>query len=343
MDLKELGELEFVRALKKGFNNPSNPRVIKAIGDDTSVTVQDGASYLLTTTDSLVEGIHFSLDYFEPFYLAKKALQVSLSDIAAMGGIARFYLVSLTLPPELPVGFTTALYDGFKASGMEYGVDLVGGNTTSAPDGSAMVITTTVLGEVGADEVLLRDGAACGDRVYVTGTLGDSALGRKLLNGELADLGAAGWARAPIKSHLDPAVRLKAGRLLAVEGLASSMIDISDGLLMDLSRLCEESKTGAQIIFDHLPISPELERARRELAGENGTLDGLALYGGEDYELLFTVAPDKVGPLDAIKGELGVNVTDIGVITERGQGLLVLGPGNKPLEIDAKGYEHFRE
>ncbi|MEE9542561.1 MAG: thiamine-phosphate kinase [Thermodesulfobacteriota bacterium] len=341
MDLKSLGELEFVRLLKKSFNNRSDPRIIKAIGDDTSVTAQDADTYLLTTTDSLVQGVHFSLDYFEPFCLGKKALQVSLSDIAAMGGIARFYLVSLTLPKSLPVGFIKELYNGFKASGKEYSVDLVGGNTTGAPDGSAVVITTTVLGEVPVGEVVLRETAKEGDRIYVTGMLGDSALGRKLLNGELK--GGGEGAGAAVKRHFDPIVRLKAGRLLASQGLAGAMIDISDGLLMDLSRLCEESSVGAGIFFERLPVSSELKNAWEEFEDAREDLEGLPLCGGEDYELLFTVAPEKVRDLNAVKGALGVSITDIGVITDEDGKVAVLGPDNKPMKIDFKGFEHFRE
>jgi thiamine-monophosphate kinase len=341
MYLKDLGELEFVRALKKGFNNRSNPRIVKAIGDDTSVTVQDEGTLLLTTTDSLVQGVHFSLDYFEPFCLGRKALQVSLSDIAAMGGVPLFYLVSLTLPKSLPAGFTTELYDGFKASGKEYKVDLIGGNTTGAPDGSSVVITTTVLGEVHPDELVLRETASDGDRIYVTGMLGDSALGRLLLSGELK--GGGEGAGAAVKRHFDPIVRVKAGRLLAREGLASSMIDVSDGLLMDLGRLSEESGVGAEIIFEHLPVSTELAKAWEEFDDARADLEGLALYGGEDYELLFTVPPEKVEDLNVIKKELGVSITDIGVIIGRGSKVVVLDSDNKPMKIAKEGFEHFRE
>lgn len=341
MDLKDLGELDFIRALKKGFAKSSNPLVIRGIGDDTSVTVSDAESYQLATTDSLVQGVHFSLDYFEPALLGKKALQVSLSDIAAMGGVPRFFLVSLSVPPELPTGFIDELYDGFKASSKEYSVELVGGNTTSSGDG--IVITTTVLGEVPRDEVVYRDGARAGDRIYVTGTLGDSALGLSILKQGLSGAGpgsgsegsdSAAIAEA-VKSHLDPVPRLKAGRMLAKEKIASSMIDISDGLVMDLARLMEESNAGARIEFKALPISKELTKAGADL-------QGLALTGGEDYELLFTVPSDKAAKLQALKESFDVPITEIGEVTERSDGVIVIGPEGKPMELDSVGYEHFK-
>ncbi len=339
MDLKDLGELDFIRALKKGFARSLSPRVIRGIGDDTSVTAQEAGSYQLATTDSLVQGVHFSLDYFEPASLAKKALQVSLSDIAAMGGVPRFFLVSLSLPPGLPTGFIDELYDGFKASSKMYSVELVGGNTTSSKDG--IVITTTVFGEVPKDEVVFRDGARAGDKIYVTGTLGSSALGLSFLKEGLSHggAGAEGSDSAAIskavKSHLDPVPRLNAGRLLAKEKIASSMIDISDGLVMDLARLMEESNTGARIEFKEVPVCKELTKAGADL-------QGLALTGGEDYELLFTVSLDKTALLDEIKESFDVPVTEIGVVTARADGVKVIGPDGKPMELDSVGYEHFK-
>lgn len=337
MDLKDLGELDFIRKLKKDFADSSDQRVIRGIGDDTSVTVHDAESYLLTTTDSLVQDVHFSLDYFKPASLANKALQVSLSDIAAMGGVPRFFLVSLSLPSKLPTNFVDELYDGFKASSKMYSVELVGGNTTSS--GNGIVITTTVLGEVPKDEVVFRDGAKEGDKIYVTGTLGASALGLKFLKEGISGAGAEGSESAVIseavKSHLDPVPRLKAGRLLAKEKIASSMIDISDGLVMDLARLMEESGTGARIEFEALPIYKELTKAGADL-------QGFALTGGEDYELLFTVSLAKAALLDEIKESLGVPVTEVGVVIARSEGVKVIGPKGKPMEFDKVGYEHFK-
>ncbi len=337
MDLKDLGELDFIRALKESFPSSSNPHVIRGIGDDTSVTLLDTESYQLVTTDSLVQDIHFSLEYFSPANLARKALQVSLSDIAAMGGVPKFFLVSLTLPPGLPATFTTELYDGFKESSREYSVELVGGNTTSSK--SNIVITTTVLGEVKADEVVFRDGASVGDRLYVTGTLGDSALGLRFLTDGLGGVGADGAGSTAIseavKSHLDPVPRLGAGRLLAKEGIASSMIDVSDGLVIDLARLMEESNAGAEIDFARVPQC-------RELARSAAKFQELALYGGEDYELLFTVRPDKMARLEELRDSLDVPITEIGIVREKSDGVVVLGKDNKPMNLEFKGYEHFK-
>jgi thiamine-monophosphate kinase len=337
MDLKDLGELDFIRALKEGFAESSSARVIRGIGDDTSVTTADADTYQLVTTDSLVQGVHFSLDYFSPASLARKALQTSLSDIAAMGGVPRFFLVSLTLPGTLPTDFTTELYGGFKASSTEYSVELVGGNTTTSKEG--IVITTTVLGEVATDEVVYRDGAKVGDRLFVTGTLGDSALGLRFLSDGLGTGGADGAANSTVRDavecHLNPVPRLGAGRLLAKEGIASSMIDISDGLVIDLSRLMEESATGAVIEFSKLPLCKELTRS-------SAKFKELALYGGEDYELLFSVPADKVVRLQGIKESFDVPITEIGVVTKLDGGVKVLGPDSKPMVLEVNGYEHFK-
>ena len=334
MDLKDLGELDFIKAIKDGFADLS-PRVVRGIGDDTSVTISDDKTYLLTTTDSLVEDVHFSLEYFSPTNLAKKALQVSLSDIAAMGGVPRFFLVSLTLPASLSTGFTSKLYEGFKVSSALYSVELIGGNTTSSKEG--IVITTTVLGEVAKDEVVFRDGASAGDKIYVTGTLGESAMGLRFLADGLGGGGADGAASTiithTVERHLNPTPRLMAGRLLARDNIASSMIDISDGLVLDLTRLMQASSKGAVIEFDKVPLCKELARTVK--------FQELALYGGEDYELLFTVPEDKAALLCEIKESFDVSVTEIGVVGEESEGIVVLDADNKPMELGSKGYEHF--
>ena len=273
--------------MSSAFADGSNPRVIRGIGDDTSVTL-----FKTLRPISLSPPIHlFRIFIFRSIILSRqtwrrKALQVSLSDIAAMGGVPRFFLVSLTLPPDLPTSFIDELYDGFKSSSQEYSVELVGGNTTSSK--GQVVITVTVLGEAPKDEVVFRDGAKAGEKIYVTGTLGDSALGLRFLKDGLGGGGADGAASAAVleavKSHLNPVPRLKAGRLLAKEKIASSMMDISDGLVIDLTRLMHASGTGARIEFDKVPLSEELLRSSKEFKT-------LALYGGRTTNCSLLLAP----------------------------------------------------
>ncbi|MEE8574928.1 MAG: thiamine-phosphate kinase [Thermodesulfobacteriota bacterium] len=331
MELKDLGELDFITGLKEGFAE-TGPRIIKAIGDDTAVTVQDSASYLLTTTDTLTEGVHFSREYFDPFMLGRKALFVSLSDIAAMGGSPLFFLSSITLPASTEERFLRELYLGFKDAATEYNTPLVGGNTTSAPD--AITLTTTVVGEVPKGEVVLRSGANEGDAIFVTGILGDSALGLRILSSGESAVGS----EDVVSRHLAPAPRLRAGRLLAERGLATAMIDVSDGLVLDLKRLAYDSKVGVEVNVDSIPLSGFF----REALAKEPELMELALSGGEDYELLFTAPAENRAALKEIAKETGVSITEIGRVVEKKRGISIFDKEGNPVKPRRDGYEHFK-
>lgn len=335
MRLKDIGEDPFIEGLAARFRT-TDPRVLKAIGDDTAVAEQDPERLLLATTDTMVEGTHFRLDYTPPRLLGRKALSISISDVAAMGGVPFFYLVSLTAPPSTEVKFLDELYRGLKDVGRRWGAQLAGGNTTRS--GRGITVTTTLVGEAPRGEVVYRAGARPGDIVYVTGTTGDSALGHKALS-ETGPGALEGPYKKAVKRHLDPTPRLKLGRLLASEGLATAMIDISDGVLIDLGRLCSESSTGAVVESARLRRSKELARYGKE-AGERAALK-LALTGGEDYELLFTSPPDASVRIKEAGKKLRLPVTPVGRVVPRAGGVVALGPDSRPMRLTRTGFTHF--
>lgn len=333
MRLKELGEDNIIKSLTERFAR-KHPRVLMGIGDDTSVTVQKGGKALLATTDILVEDTHFKRSNTTPYLLGRKALTISVSDIIAMGGEPLFYLSSIVLRPETAKGFVDELYRGLGAAGKEYGCALIGGNT--ARTSGAMMISTTVLGEVPSDEAVYRDGAEEGDIIFVTGALGDSALGLK----SLKDARLKKRYKNAVSRHLDPIPRVSAGKALARGRLASAMMDISDGLGLDLKRLCDASRVSAVVGLAALPVSDELKRYAK---GSEDAIIELAFSGGEDYELLFTSPESNIRKIAALSRKLRVPITPIGKIIPRNKSapLTVIGSEGMPLVIKKLGFEHF--
>lgn len=332
--LKWIGEEALVKGLAAKF--PSrHPRVIKGIGDDAAVIAESGGKALLATTDILIESTHFRREYTDAYLLGRKALSISLSDIAAMGGIPLFFLTSIALPPDTEKGFLDGLYMGLSDVAGEHGALLIGGNT--ARSGKVMV-ATTVLGEASLKEVVYRRGAREGDDIYVTGATGVSALGLRILQergkGVLRKKTRSG--RAALK-HLDPAPRVEAGRALATNRLATAMMDISDGLALDLKRMCEESGIGAVIEVGRLPVADEL-RGRR--APRNETLD-MIVSGGEDYELLFTARPRDSCGIASLSRRLSLPITAIGKVAGKKTGIRFVNEDGTELEIRRPGFEHF--
>jgi thiamine-monophosphate kinase len=298
--IREIGE----RALLHYFRSriPEGPGVTHGVGDDAAV-VETGP-LTLVTTDVLVEDVHFHRGWSPPRLLGRKALTVNLSDIAAMAGIPRYATVSLCLPPDLPLAFVEGLYDGLLERSAETGVTLVGGNLAASPGG--IVVDITLIGQ--GDRVVLRSGAQPGDQIVVTGSLGAASEGLRLL-AEGARLGSEGqleetgmWTATSataltrcLRAQLDPVPPLAFGRSLSERDVVHAAIDLSDGLSGDLLHLCRASGCAAWIDAAAVPVDPlaaGLERAR------GGDALQLALHGGEDYELLLAVPPDR---LDALK------------------------------------------
>jgi len=336
---RRIGEDALVAGIAARFGS-RHPRLIKGIGDDTCVVRLSAGKALLATTDILIENTHFKRSYTPPFLLGRKSLSISLSDIAAMGGAPLFYLVSVALPPGIDKKFVDEIYRGLAEAARESGAILAGGNTARTEDG--MVIETTVFGEAAEDEVLYRSTARPGDIVFVTGTLGSSALGLKVLSNHGPDAIRRKLYRDSITRHLDPTPRLKAGRALAASGLVTAMMDISDGVGLDLKRLCEASGKAAVIHLSALPITDELSEYG-ERTGKSSRLD-FALTGGEDYELLFTAPEDNMKRFSALSKKLSLPFTPIGRIIPKkkaGRTITVIDEDGRPLKLKRLGFEHF--
>jgi thiamine-monophosphate kinase len=308
-----------------------------------------GRGRQLAAADGLVESIHFRRDE-PPFLLGRKALAVNLSDIAAMGGRPRRFLLTLAIPSDLTPAYLDALVAGLADAAAEAGVLLAGGDTCASP--GPLMISITVLGELpGAEAPLTRSGARAGDGLYVSGPLGVSATGRALLE--------AGWrpamarrgrtidravppgeatltqrtrAREALRAHLDPRPRLDLGRHLRARRLASAAMDLSDGLAMDLRRLTDASGTGARVIGPAVPIG-DAPRALAALLGRE-PID-LALHGGEDYELLIAVPPHREARLERL------GLLFVGRLTPRRTGLVIADGVGGVSRLRPAGFDHF--
>ncbi|GFE57268.1 thiamine-phosphate kinase [Geobacter sp. AOG1] len=326
MKLEELGEFGFIDRLAGQVK--ARPGVMLGIGDDAAILAPTASKVTLATSDMLVEGIHFDLALTDPFTLGRKSLAVNLSDLAAMGAQPRHALLSLAIPPALPVEFLDEFTRGFLALADEFQVALVGGDTCASRGG--LVISVTALGEQCPDLVVRRSTACAGDLVLVTGSLGDSALGLEFLRQDIRS------GRA-VERHLDPLPRVAAGLRLAEACLATAMIDVSDGLLADLGHILDLSGVGARLDLARLPLS---EECRHHVSVDRKDPFALPLAGGEDYELLFTALPEREALVRSELADCGVPVTVIGEITAD-RGLSLTDPAGNPYHPERQGYNHF--
>lgn len=304
-----------------------NEKVIVGIGDDTAVLVPP-QKHLLTTTDCLVESVHFEFSFISPEELGAKALAVNLSDIAAMGGTPLYALVSLGIREGVSEELILKMYDGMKALASSFGVAIVGGNITKSPQ--KFFVDVTLIGE--ADKYWTRDGAKEGDWVGVTGDLGGSACGLRLLlknNQAYPEL---------TRRHLKPFPKIKEAKALLAIGGVTSAIDISDGLASELHHVAEASQVGFEVDAAQIPFAPKLEEA----CGEFG-LDplALALFGGEEYQLLLTIQPEKWDESARAVEKLGTKLTKIGKCQPLTQGVRLLDLQGKRLPLPQKGWNHL--
>ena len=319
----EFGLIERIRTQVAGRDD-----VLLGIGDDCCATVLPPGEVLLTTTDLLIEEIHFRRAWTDLFALGRKAVAVNISDIAAMGGTPQSLSLGLALPAELNPDDFDQLIAGILDAAKEYGAVLSGGDTCRSPGG--LMLSVTVQGRIKPAQILRRSGARVGDLLYVSGTLGDSALA-------LRELQAGRTPHAAIaRHHHQPIARLRLGQELAQRRLATALIDLSDGLRADLGHILESSGVGARVAAAKLPLSTLFRAA---LTAEPGLLD-LALAGGEDYELLWSAPPSAAAALAALGAELELPLTCIGEIVA-GAGLVVTAADGQEIFSAQVGYNHF--
>jgi len=337
-----MNEFDFIKKIRVlAEERDASPGLVRGIGDDAAVLKSFVGTDVVVSTDLLVEGIDFRRDSTRPNQLGHKALAVSLSDIAAMGARPRWALLSIGVPNDVwDSGFIDSFYDGFFQIADRYGVKLIGGDLSRTPE--KIVINSIAIGECLLQREVFRSGAKAGDQIYVTGFLGDAAAGLRLiergarLHDDNATLTESNAIEHLLLRHLQPEPRVGWGLLIGDRQLATAMIDISDGLSSDLNHLCDESKVGALVDAHRLPI----DQVVTEICGRRA-LDPLmlALHGGEDFELLFTVKPENVSQLP--KRVDGISITRIGEIKEASQGVQI-AEGSKIWNLEPGGWEHFK-
>lgn len=345
--LAALGEFGLIGLIRQRIQ-ARTAGTLQGIGDDAAVLASDPGGALLVTTDMLLEGIHFQRRWGSPRELGRKALAVNVSDIAAMGGSPLYALLGLAIPSGgVSLAELEVLLLGLEEEAAAHGVTLVGGDTCASASG--LVLSVTLIGRAPAEGPVLRSGARPGDSLWVTGTLGGSAAGLLALEqgfrpGQAWSVGLArpDWLgqeeeaaiQAALAAHLTPAARVAAGRALA--GVATAMIDVSDGVASDANHLCSESRVGIRLQAGRMPIHPGARVMARLLGQE--ALD-LALRGGEDYELLFAASADPVARL--AEAAPGLPVTWVGEVTP-GPPVPSLVHADGREEVLAGGFDHFR-
>lgn len=333
MKVSELGEFGLIELLadvvdkSKNVRHASWQQLLIGIGDDAAAWRQYGPVQL-ASTDSLIQDTHFDLSITSWQELGWKAIAVNLSDIAAMGGIPRYALVSLALPGELEAECIANLYQGMVQIANQFGVAIVGGNIASA---SKTVINVTVLGSLESETLLTRSAAVAGDQIAVTGYLGLAAAGLKMLKQKLSfDTETSRLLR---QAHLKPTPRVNEGQILLQHGVKAA-IDVSDGLLADLAHICQASKVSATIRQEQVPVHPVVRNNFKS------DYQRLALSGGEDYELLFTAQYEVI---DQVKQTVTCPVTVIGEIIEGVSGqVTVVDAAGRSIPWQQAGWEHFK-
>ena len=328
MKVSELGEFGLIQLLSDiALGEGIDRQLLVDVGDDAAAWRSD-ASTVLATTDTMVQGVHFTAEStWEE--VGWKAVAINLSDIAAMGGMPQYALVSLSLPGDTEVDDVTQLYQGMAEIAKQFRVAIAGGNLSTAP---LPVITVMVIGQASGEGILTRSAATPGDSIAVTGYLGSSAAGLKMLTRGLQfDSQATAFLR---RAHLQPQPRIAEGQMLARQGVRAA-IDISDGLMADLGHVCKASKVGARIRIDQLPVHPLVRANFPEDAL------GFAVAGGEDYELLFAAGGEVI---ERVQRMADCPVTVIGEMVkgEPGEMTLIDKEGQPFQWDDKKGWEHFR-
>jgi thiamine-monophosphate kinase len=327
-------EKALIDQIRRMAASKKNRTVVTGIGDDCAVLrvspgrSQEQAKDTLITTDFSLEGIHFRRAWHPAESVGRRCLVRGLSDIAAMGGEPVAAFLSLALPRDLPQSWGARFARGLTGMAQRYGVTLAGGDTAESPNG--ILADIVVVGTAPKGKAVLRSRARVGDLVYVSGELGGSAAAVSMMERDMRKKPKRRLSLREYPRHLFPEPRVELGRILREKGLATAMIDTSDGLSTDLEHICEESRVGAEIQAEFIPRAAMGKPARK--------VDlGFALHGGEDYELLFTAPRGKSVPSRIA----GVPITQIGLIT-RGKSIFLVNSEGRRQRLEPHGWEHFR-
>jgi thiamine-monophosphate kinase len=325
------GEFDLIQRLT-GEVRVFSDQLRTGIGDDCAVIATNGENDLLLTSDIFVENVHFDRKWFLPEQIGGKAFRAGLSDIAAMGGDPEYALVSLAVPVSQSQQEIESIYRGIRKAAEAFQVSMVGGDLSRSEEG--IIIDIILIGKVIRDQAVLRSGSKPGDHIFVSGNLGEASLGLRILESGRTGPGSEHF----INRQRVPEPRISLGQVLCQGRWASAMIDISDGLSSDLGHLCKASGVGARMILENLPVSDAYRRIceRHDLEVLSGILDG-----GEDYELLFTVPPDRVEEFNQVK--LPVSVTEIGEILQDSREMVLELTNGQTRALCPGGYDHFRE
>ncbi|SDC54246.1 MULTISPECIES: thiamine-phosphate kinase [unclassified Candidatus Frackibacter] len=334
MQVSEIDEFKLINRLSNLVKSNSS-KIELGIGDDGAVINNQNDQQTIITTDMLIEGTHFLKDKVSPFQLGYKSLAVNISDIVAMGGRPTYLTISLGLPKSTTVKYIEDIYNGINNLAQEYKISVIGGDTTSSPND--LIININLLGEVPKGEYISRSNAQVGDSILVTGNLGASKAGLEILL-------SANYQKLKeeypylINKHLEPQPRLSEMQLVKKQFNITSMNDISDGLASELHEITSASKVGALIYEEMIPISHSTKELAQNL--NKSTLD-YALFGGEDYELLFTTPASQSQKVkEKIETELDTQISIIGEITTLDKGINLIKEDGK-VKVKKQGYNHF--
>ncbi len=333
MILKDLGEFGLIRRLKKKLASHSSELMV-GINDDAAVFKAHEQLSLLTT-DAFVEGVHFDLKYMSFHDVGWRLLAANLSDIAAMGGIPEYAVLTVALRDDLTVGAVDDFYRGMSGIAQQFSVDIIGGDTTRTPD--RLFFSLTIYGRVERERLVLRSGAREEDAVLVTGSPGNSIAGLEILKLQRASL----LEKFPeaVKQHRTPQPRVREARHLVENFHIHAMIDVSDGVASEIGHVCQSSDVGARLYADKIPLSA----AARNIAEMQGAKPlSYALYGGEDFELLFTAPKsESTSIIRELKTVFNLQCSNIGKITSLDKGVMLID-GERAAPLAAQGFDHFR-
>ncbi|RLD28476.1 MAG: thiamine-phosphate kinase [Bacteroidetes bacterium] len=338
--ISELGEFGLIDHLTHDIK-VGRSSTVKGIGDDAAVLSADGKNQKVISTDLLVEGVHFDLGYMPLKHLGYKAVMVNLSDIYAMNATATHITVSIAVSNRFPVEALDELYDGIKTAAKIYNVDVIGGDTSSSTSG--LIISITAIGEVKEKMVVYRDGAKENDLLVVTGDLGAAYLGLQVLEREKQVFQANPKAQPELENYtylverqLKPEARKDIPKLLEeLDVLPTAMIDISDGLSSEVIHICKNSGVGCNLYEDKIPLDPQVISTCEEFNLDSTTI---ALSGGEDYELLFTIKTE-----DFPKIKANPHLTVIGHMTNEKEGMHLITRANTKIPLIARGWNSLAE